>query len=382
MDKYIPLTISEETEASIKKLAEEFNFQPYTEDGYISVSPKVYGDQSQLATVTMGQLIDSKSNETIKQADVDNTRVMALLGLTNKGSVSNTHKPTSIIAQGILEPLSLAMPNEVLDSGRHRLRAILTLFTALGLDVNSEEFRNSKIRVLQVPYNVQRFAAANKTRSVKPTEKANINLQAVGVNTEDADSLIKAVSEGLKKEALPLLFVKLTEGSDLTELTRAQIATTVVSRINKAVGYRKVLAANPALYTQVFGILADHLPEAVNKTLKAGHTNMALAKADIAEHLIRIAGDEYCQLLNQEHTSLKLQEAQAKEELQEIADRKAKAAAENAAKQLELEETQLNTTKTVSGVLTEAEREELKREEMKKSARKSGRSRLPKAVAK
>jgi hypothetical protein len=320
--QYKPFTVEQLglKESDKTRLLGAIEARPLTLDGVAKLVPPVptimvNGTLQDISTyITLGELIDSLKNERITQRSIDPVRVTKVLigdatakipGIVLlKDGVDTDGNP---LVSELLEPIVVGVYADgeyLINSGRHRLTAILTYAKLSGIDVSSHDFRDTKIRVVYDAYSPRKVIAANSTRRVRKSEGNSVFLQENGVSPDDMNSILNAFTlaadskSPIRPANLFIAFFGLAmdrqenEGKlppildDLSPETIADIAGQVCSKFAaKYPGYKEGFKY-PDWMQNLLKRAYLGLPSAI-ASVKAAHiTNIARAAGTVANAIV------------------------------------------------------------------------------------------------
>ena len=306
---YQPISIStaNTTETNVKRFEKYIAETPLTLEKLRNIVPPVSLNVNGVSIVDasyvpLGLLLDSDANDPITQRSIDTARVFKVIfgDITTKvqGFVQQGDHPEllSIITVGVHADGTISV-----QGGRHRLTALATVIAASGLDLTSEEVRSIPVRVHLDNYSAEKVIADNCSRTVRKSENVSVQLQNLGIDPSDFNSILAGFSRPAKEVNPALLFVAFfvnavnAQDADgtlnpavaaLSVETIADIAGSVISKFKTAYPAYKTGFNDSAWTTVVLKLAYNQLANSVNKVRETGVTNIARAASTVASSIV------------------------------------------------------------------------------------------------
>jgi hypothetical protein len=217
----------------------------------------------------------------------------------------------------LINPIVVGTDPMILESGRHRIAAILFILTHLGLEDFVDKF---VLPCFVLKSNPVRIILSNKSRGCTAIEGASIKHSSEGVNVESPSELItqyfmgglsgsqsKQLSDALRMISVALVKDKQLDHKGLSDET---IGAYCVAFFNDMKGYRsdfKYLIKSEQFLESAILFCVEHIPESHKAVQNTGVTNFSRATNSMGgacSVLFRIAIDNGSFVLPKEFSAI------------------------------------------------------------------------------
>lgn len=293
------------------------DFSEAQQKSIIRLLPQMLGEEEIKATPQLLNKIYTKIIESIEGeslvwipiSDLVEMKEPVTQAPINPGKVYNVLAGDDGLLKGnaLIKPLLVgvvpgaAKTEAVLEGGRHRLSAVVSLFKFFGF--TDEQIGDLKLPCFVMVHNVRRIVADNTSRGATRYEKDGVTITAEldGIDLNNPLSIWERYKAGdfpgtptsQRSKAMRLTFVAATEDNNtenLTRETRGAIAAALPTKWNHLVkdtyGYA---LKDTGFLIDLMQYTAHHLNEVVAQMKTAGVTNIARSTGDISYKLVKMA---------------------------------------------------------------------------------------------